>query len=62
MAPPGGLQSVREGLLLALYRNIIDDYEFALLYDANFYREVFPYWKYDRFNIDNWMTLNAELT
>ena len=54
MASGGGLQAVREALLLAFDQNIIDEYEFALLYDANSSREVFPYWKFEKFDIDKW--------
>lgn len=54
MATGGGLRAVREALLLAYDQDIIDDYEFALLYDANSSREVFPYWKFGVFDVDKW--------
>ena len=44
------LQSVRETLVFAYFDDIIDEEEFAGLYEENVSREVFPYWKYDRFS------------
>ena len=43
----GGLRSVREALLLAYGTNVIDSLEFAVSYDGNSSRELFPYWKFD---------------
>ena len=48
------LASVRDSLVIAYCQIIIDDVEFALLYDANMSRPVFPYSKYEHFNIGNW--------
>ena len=48
------LATVRDALLLAHYQKIIDDVEFAVLYDANLSKPVFPYSKFDRFSLDNW--------
>ena len=48
------LATVRDSLVIAYFQNIIDDAEFALLHDANMSKPVFPYSKYERFNIDNW--------
>ena len=50
----GGLPSVREALLLAYSCNIIDAAEFAVLYEENTSREIFPYWKFEKFNFDDW--------
>ena len=49
----GGLRSAREALLLAYGTNVIDSVEFAVFYDANSSRELFPYWKFDKFNFDD---------
>ena len=46
--------SVREALLLSYGTNVIDAVEFSVLYDANSLRELFPYWKFDKFNFDDW--------
>jgi len=46
--------SVRDALVIAYSQNIIDDVEFALLYDANMSKPVFPHSIFERFNIDNW--------
>lgn len=46
--------TVHDSLVVAYSQNIIDDVELALLYDANISKPVFPYSKYERFNIDNW--------
>ena len=47
------LKSVREALVFAYFDDIIDDEEFSVLYEENVSREVFPYWKYDRFSFDD---------
>lgn len=52
MAACHGLQSVREALILSFYQNIIDENEFALLYDANKSRELFPYWKFASWKLE----------
>lgn len=49
-----GLRHVRDALVIAHDEGIIDDEEFVVLYEENFSREIFPYWKYDKFNLDNW--------
>ena len=43
------LATVRDSLVTAYSQNIFDDVEFALLYDANMSKPVFPYSKYERF-------------
>ena len=48
------LDSVRDTLLIARYEKIIDDVDFALLYEANLSRLAYPYNKFDRFEIDTW--------
>ena len=37
------LATVRDALLISRYQNIIDDVEFALLYDESSSRLTFPY-------------------
>ena len=51
---PGGLRGVREILLIAYADGLISDEELAVLYDENLSREIFPYWKTDNFNLDDW--------
>lgn len=46
------LQGVREALAFAYKDSIIDDAEFAILYKENLSKEVFPYWKFNTFNLD----------
>ena len=46
--------TVRDALLLAHYQKILDDVEFAILYDANLPNPVFPYLKFHHFSLDNW--------
>ena len=41
-------------VLLAHYQKTIDDVEFAVLYDTNLSKLVFPYSKFDRFSHDKW--------
>ena len=48
------LATVRDCLVIAHSQNIIDDVEFVLLYDANMSKPVFPYSKFECFDIDNW--------
>ena len=61
MAPPGGLRSVRQSLLAAYFDDVIDDEEFAVLYDANFSRDYFPYTKFAEFNFDDWDTVECNI-
>lgn len=51
---PGGLQSIREVLIICYQRNWIDAVEFAVLYDAYKSREIYPYWKFPTFDFDSW--------
>lgn len=48
------LATVRDAMLISRYQNIIDDVEFACLYDANSSRLAFPRYKLERFDIDAW--------
>lgn len=50
----GGLKSVREALIFAYFDDVIDEIEFSALYESNLSKEVFPYWKFLKFNFDNW--------
>ena len=52
----GGLRGVRDALLLAYDEEVISDEEFAFLYDENYSKELFPYWKYEKFDFDEWDT------
>ena len=54
MAAACGLQSVQEVLLFSFFEDTIDDVEFMVLYEENYSREIFPYWKYDKFHLDGW--------
>ena len=54
MAAACGLQSVRDVLLVSYFEDAIDDVEFTVLYEENYSREIFPYWKYDKFDLDGW--------
>ena len=47
------LATVRDALLIPRYTNIIDDAEFACSWDAGS-RQTFPYYKFERFDIDAW--------
>ena len=48
------LSFLRDGLLVAHYKKIIDDLEFPSLYDANASKPLLPYSKFVRFDIDTW--------
>ena len=45
------LRALREGLLLLFACNMIDAEEFMLLHDANQSKDIYPYWKYESFDI-----------
>ena len=47
------LQTVRDASVLAREGQYISDAEFILLYDYNWSKPLFPYWKFDQFNIDS---------
>ena len=49
-----GLQEFREVLKEAYLLDLVDLEEFALMYQNNLSRIVFPYWKFDRFDLDAW--------
>ena len=51
MATNQSLRAVREQILFACPKNIIDADEFLLLYDANQSKPIYPYWKYSTFNV-----------
>ena len=50
----GGLQAVRDALIFAYAENVIDDEEFALLYDYNRSKPLFPHWKFEDFDLGTW--------
>ena len=50
----GVLNAVRDALVTANSYDIIDDDDFLLLYDAYSSKPVFSYWKFPRFNVDEW--------
>ena len=52
--------TVHDALLIARYEKIIDDVDFALLYEANLSRPAYPYNKFDRFDIDAWDVLGKK--
>ena len=45
------LRAVREQILFAYAKNIIDTDEFLLLHDANQSKPIYPYWKYNTFDV-----------
>ena len=40
-------------MLLSYVENIIDEDEFVLLYELNNSKEIYPFWKYDKFDLEN---------
>ena len=48
-----GLRDTRDHLMLAYDDNIIDNVEFHLLYDINYSRNDYPYWNYERFELED---------
>ena len=45
------LRAIREQIFFAYAENVIDADEFLLLYDANQSKPIFPYWKYNTFDV-----------
>ena len=50
----GGLQEFREVLTEAYLLDLIDIEDFALMHEKNQSRGVFPYLKFNRFDLDAW--------
>ena len=48
------LRDVREAITFTYANDLIDDVEFALLYDVNSSKDVFPHWKFKDFNFEDW--------
>ncbi|CAB4014568.1 Hypothetical predicted protein [Paramuricea clavata] len=48
------LQEFREQLTLAYLSDVIDIEDFVYLYQTNQSREIFPYWKFDKFDFESW--------
>ena len=48
------LCAVRDLLLVMYSEGLIDDEEYLLLYDINYSREIYPYWNFSRFDLDDW--------
>ena len=46
------LKRVRNDLLLTYVENVIDEDEFVLLYELNNSREIYPFWKYNKFELE----------
>ena len=49
-----GLRETRQLILASYAFDIIDDAEFFILTDANYSRELYPYWKFPKFDLDEW--------
>jgi hypothetical protein len=48
------LQDVRDSAVITYDLSYIPDVEFSLLYDYSRSKAVFPYWKFDEFNLASW--------
>ena len=53
MATDRCLKRARNNLLSSYVENIIDKDEFVLLYELNNSKEIYPFWKYDKFDLEN---------
>ena len=51
MATYRSLKTVRQQLVVSYMDDLIDAEEFVLLYDAYQSKDIYPYWKYDNFDI-----------
>ena len=52
MATKRSLRAVREQMLFTYAENMIDVDEFSLLYDVNQSKPIYPYWKYNTFDVE----------
>ena len=52
MTASRSLHSARDALLIAYVDGIIDDVEFMVLLADNNSREPYPFWKFEKFNLD----------
>ena len=46
--------AICEALVLARAQQYITDAEFILFYDYNWSKPLFPYWKFEPFDVDTW--------
>ena len=53
MATDRCLKWAINSLLLSYVENITDEDEFVLLYELNNSKEMYPFWKYDKFDLEN---------
>ena len=51
MAAINSLKTARDTMLIAYSEDILDDCEFALLYELNYSRDIYPHWDYNKFNL-----------
>ena len=51
MATNRSLRAVREQILVSYAEDIIDAEDLILLYDVNKSKAIYPYWKYEKFDI-----------
>ena len=49
-----GLQEIQDALIYAYAFDLLDDEEFVVLYEENYSRELYPYWNFETFDIENW--------
>ena len=54
MATTRSLKHLRDLLLECHSENVIDDEEFLLLYNENLSRDIYPFWNFERFDLDLW--------
>ena len=54
------LREVRDAILLAYDANVIDAEEFTVLHEANRSRELFPYWKAPKLDLDGWDNIECK--
>ena len=58
----GGLQAVRDALTFAYAKNVIDDVEFALLYDYNRSKPILEVWRVWCGNLQGWRGVSHGVT
>ena len=61
MATNRSLRALREDLHLSLAYNMVDAEEFVLLCDVNQSKDIYPYWKYEPFDIERLTSSSALL-
>ena len=51
VATNASLKALRDQMVLSFVENVIISDQFILLYDANMFKDIYPYWKFLHFDM-----------